>query len=137
MGKLHFGAPLLGALFITGLGLAACSSDPVVVSPPGSGGAGSGGAGGEAPSCVDGETLCGDACAATDSDVAHCGACGNACAPGEVCSEGSCAIACPAGQTVCGDACVDLDADRAHCGACDSACDDPCATCDGSRLGRP
>ncbi len=78
-------------------------------------------AGGSA-SCGAGTSLCGDACVDTAHDPAHCGACGAACAEGEVCSMGQCAIECLGGSTKCGDACIDVDHDPAHCGGCDVAC---------------
>ncbi len=51
------------------------------------------------------------------SDNLNCGACGNACAAGEVCSAGSCRLSCQAGLVDCGGKCVDPMADRTHCGA--------------------
>jgi len=50
----------------------------------------------------------------------HCGACGNACPMGQVCTAGMCA--CPAGQTLCAGRCVSTQTDNAHCGACNNAC---------------
>ncbi len=84
--------------------------------------------GGAAPSqdgavgCGSGITLCGAECVDTDHDPAHCGACGNACAAGQVCSAGACGLTCGGGTTDCSGACVDTDHDPAHCGACDNAC---------------
>lgn len=68
----------------------------------------------------------------TKSSPKNCGACGKACAKGEVCSGGKCSDACPATQTNCGGACVDTDSDIDHCSACNSACTAPAngiATC--------
>lgn len=62
----------------------------------------------------------GQSCVDTSVDVKHCGACGNACAGGQTCEQGSCV--CPAGQTLCGDRCADPQSDTANCGACGSAC---------------
>src|SRR5512147_395166 len=45
-------------------------------------------------SCSGSSTLCGDTCVNTRSDNANCGACGAACAPGQVCSAGQCALTC-------------------------------------------
>ena len=58
------------------------------------------------------------------TDRNHCGACGNNCSGGQVCSGGTCQLSC-GGETptLCGLACVDTDTDRNHCGACDDACD--------------
>jgi hypothetical protein len=52
----------------------------------------------------------------------HCGACGVACAAGEVCNGGTCALSCGAGLTACGGACVDLKSDNASCGGCGVKC---------------
>ncbi|MBI4702589.1 MAG: SBBP repeat-containing protein [Deltaproteobacteria bacterium] len=42
--------------------------------------------------CVGGTTKCGNKCVDTQTDAANCGACGVACAPGEICSAGKCEI---------------------------------------------
>jgi hypothetical protein len=68
-------------------------------------------------------TACGGACVDLKSDAAHCGACGNACDEGLVCSGGACASGCTFGLTKCGGTCVDTESNAAHCGACDRACD--------------
>ena len=63
-------------------------------------------------------------------DPDHCGGCddgsgSNACADGEVCTDGVCTPTCGgATPTWCGDACVNTDTDRNHCGACAAACPD-------------
>ncbi|MEZ4392777.1 MAG: MXAN_6577-like cysteine-rich protein [Polyangiales bacterium] len=72
-------------------------------------GGGDGGAG--APFCAD-----------TRVDRANCGACGNACAAGEICESGRCVLQCPTGSSACGGRCVDLQGDRANCGACGTTC---------------
>ena len=46
--------------------------------------------------CASGYTECAGSCANTQSDVANCGQCGTACAAGEVCNAGSCALPVPA-----------------------------------------
>jgi hypothetical protein len=60
------------------------------------------------------------------SDPLHCGACGNACGPGEGCVNGQCVGGpgggCPAGLTDCGGVCVDLSSDANNCGACGLPC---------------
>jgi hypothetical protein len=55
----------------------------------------------EEKTCSVDELLCGGACAAVQTDPAHCGACGQACPAGEACSAGvctQCAAACGEGQ---------------------------------------
>lgn len=56
------------------------------------------------------------------SNHENCGACGRACAPKRVCSEGACVDACRAGLTACTGACVDLATSHDHCGRCGGAC---------------
>lgn len=78
-------------------------------------------------SCVGGTTRCGARCVSLDSDNQHCGACDAACAAGERCEGGRCALTCPAGSSMCrpdGGAprCVNLQRDGENCGACGVAC---------------
>ncbi|MDP3219216.1 MAG: hypothetical protein Q8S73_34275, partial [Deltaproteobacteria bacterium] len=61
-------------------------------------------------------------CADLATDRANCGACGNACAPGNICVARSCQVSCVAGQALCGATCRDLQSDSANCGACGTAC---------------
>ncbi|MBN9166387.1 MAG: hypothetical protein BGO98_42830 [Myxococcales bacterium 68-20] len=56
-------------------------------------------------------------------DAKHCGACGNACAPGERCRDGQCG--CPAPRVDCGGRCIDITSDLSNCGACGSTCPPP------------
>ena len=65
---------------------------------------------------------CGEICVDTATDVANCGACGTACAAGQVCSAGTCATTCQTGLNACGGSCRDLQTDAANCGACGTAC---------------
>jgi hypothetical protein len=75
-------------------------------------------------SCAAGQSTCGGACVDTRSSAVHCGACGNACAPGNLCVNGACMQSCPGMQTLCnGNLCVSTSTDRAHCGGCGNVCD--------------
>lgn len=67
-------------------------------------------------------TLCGDSCVDTDTDRAHCGACGTSCEAGEICADGGCVVSCMTGFEVCDDACTDTQYDPSHCGGCGMAC---------------
>ncbi len=72
--------------------------------------------------CGNGFAKCGDACVDTTLDVANCGACGTACAAGELCSAGVCGLDCLGGTTKCDATCVDTMLDVANCGACGTKC---------------
>ena len=69
---------------------------------------------------------CGGVCVQLTTDGANCGACGVACATGEVCAAGHCAASCAAPFTACGSGvearCADLRNDPASCGSCGHAC---------------
>lgn len=66
--------------------------------------------------------LCDGECLPTHVDPKNCGACGKACAEGEVCSSGQCTGECLPGLAECNRACVDLQNDSANCGECGTAC---------------
>ncbi len=74
--------------------------------------------------CSPGRMNCSGSCVLLDSNPAHCGTCGNACAADQTCSSGRCetAMTCPAGQDDCGSGCIELTGDD-HCGRCGNACD--------------
>lgn len=100
-------------------GLVACSGQALVGGPEPD-------AAFDAPvmTCGETQTACGEECVDLLDDPDHCGACDAACAEGQLCVGGMCAVECPAGQIVCGDRCVDVRSDPLHCGACDVACDE-------------
>lgn len=72
--------------------------------------------------CGEGESRCDDACVDTRTSTTHCGACGQACAEGEVCAAGVCGVPCPVGETSCEGECHNLTNDINHCGACGNGC---------------
>lgn len=75
------------------------------------------------PECPAYRARCGGRCIPVTDDPANCGACGAACADGEVCFAGACAGSCPTGLVACGGRCADPRTDSAHCSDCDRACD--------------
>ena len=109
--------------------LGACQGGSKLLINEIAGGAGGAGGTGGSSTSAGGEcaaTACGDACVDTASDSANCGACGKACAPGETCTAGACALDCGGGTTMCpgamGPTCADTKVDPANCGACGKAC---------------
>jgi hypothetical protein len=74
--------------------------------------------------CQEGLSFCNEVCVDRQTNPAHCGLCGNACAAGEICFGGQCARdhRCDAGLTNCNDVCVDLLIDPANCGGCGNVC---------------
>jgi hypothetical protein len=55
------------------------------------------------------------------TDRLNCGACGNACLPGQICTAGTCST-CTGGSSVCGNTCLSLSTDPSNCGACGRRC---------------
>jgi hypothetical protein len=78
--------------------------------------------GGGGSSCGNLTDCGGGVCADTNNDPANCGSCGNACAAGEFCSQGTCGGSCSGGTIACNSKCVDPQVDPANCGACGTAC---------------
>jgi len=68
----------------------------------------------EEPSCID-----------TAASADHCGACGAACADGEVCHDSACACS-GAGLLECGGHCIDSSRSKENCGACGHICEARC-----------
>jgi len=73
--------------------------------------------------CPDGQVECGGRCTDVASNVNHCGACGNVCDAGRVCSRGECVQTCQPWETLCSGLCVDTTSDPDHCGGCMRPCD--------------
>jgi len=71
--------------------------------------------------CSNGYTSCSGACVNLRSNAANCGACGHACAAGQVCQRGTCS-GCPSGATACNGTCVNLLTSASNCGSCGNAC---------------
>lgn len=81
------------------------------------------GAKGELPrACTGDRKDCGGGCFDVKTSLTHCGACGHACATGQVCSDGTCGTSCSGGLEDCGGTCRDLSSDHDHCGSCMKMC---------------
>lgn len=72
--------------------------------------------------CGEGAQECNGSCTVIARDSQNCGACGKACAAGEVCSAGTCSSSCGSNTTKCGAECVDTKTDDRNCGSCGKAC---------------
>jgi len=70
--------------------------------------------------CAPGLTNCGGTCKNLSLDSFNCGACGQTCSGGMICTGGGCA--CPPGLTNCGGTCANLATDPMNCGACGANC---------------
>jgi hypothetical protein len=86
MGPMHGRFLLLALALAIALGLPACGGKSGDTCDDGS------------CTCEAGETDCGGTCTDTLSDPAHCGGCGTACAAGEACTDGACAVPCDASK---------------------------------------
>jgi len=71
--------------------------------------------------CPAGQQLCDSRCVDLQQSNQHCGACGNACGGGAICS-GAAGCVCPNGLTFCAGECVNPSSDASHCGACSTFC---------------
>ena len=85
--------------------------------------------------CDEGLTQCGEACVDTQSDVDHCGGCGNACPEDAGCAAGTCVAICEDGLKSCDGLCVDVLTDGNNCGHCGFACPDSAPCTEGVCLG--
>lgn len=121
--KMRLGTVAITSLLVTAswLGCGGDNGTTNSVTTSGSGGTGGGGGAGGAE-CGQDFASCNGLCVNVLSDATNCGACGVACAAGEVCDLGGCALNCAGGSTKCGNACVDVQNDPAHCGNCDTTC---------------
>jgi hypothetical protein len=105
------------ALFDNGIGGAAGHDGGTTTG----GSAGTGGNDG-GMECAPGSVLCSGQCTDTKNDSKNCSACGNACAKGYVCLNGSCSCT----GSKCGGVCVDTKNDPANCGSCGNRCRGSC-----------
>jgi hypothetical protein len=136
------------ALLAVGAGASSCTVDAYCYScadggvtnesTTGTGGAGQGGQGGGVAAecatdaqCQGGRKCCAGSCVDLDSDVAHCGVCGNACDSGTnstpECTKGQCSITCSKGFADCDllafNGCeINILGNPLHCGDCKTAC---------------
>ena len=81
--------------------------------------------------CLGGSVACGASCVELASSAQNCGACGSACASGDICDRGRCrsaAAGCSSPTALCGADCVDTLSNEQHCGGCDHGCPSE-ATC--------
>jgi len=77
---------------------------------------------GAVAACRGNQVECAGSCADLKTDRSNCGACGKACAAGQVCSGGTCALSCQDSLKDCDGTCRDVTTDVKNCGACGKAC---------------
>jgi hypothetical protein len=74
--------------------------------------------------CTAPNMVCNGKCVSLGTDVANCGACGNACTgDGAYCNAGRCACVGPLTDYCAGNGCQDVSSDVNNCGACGNVCD--------------
>ena len=104
--------------------------EPVDAGPPDTGPPDTG------PSCVAPRALCAGQCVHPQTDPAHCGACGNACAQvtngTRTCTNGSCGVACNTGFNLAGSTCVPCGAMGQTACAMGAACAAGLTACAGT-----
>lgn len=67
--------------------------------------------------------LCDGACVDVQSNVIHCGRCGNTCDDTRICLRGVCEVVqCGTDRVLCGRLCAAILTDRQNCGRCGNAC---------------
>jgi len=72
--------------------------------------------------CGDARQMCGGECVDPESNIDHCGECGNTCpAGGFICSSGECQCI-ESEYTNCDGKCLNLQLDSQNCGACGNTC---------------
>lgn len=108
---------IFALLAFCGLVGGACSGDTTTAKP-------------SAIRCSPAQFLCDGACTDIYRDRDHCGGCGQACRPSQICQGGGCRtppLDCRQGETAC-DYCTDVRVDSNNCGQCGNGCDPP-TTC--------
>lgn len=68
---------------------------------------------------------CSGVCVDLNRNPLNCGACGEVCATGNICSAGACIPAppiCTGGTTLCGSTCTNVQFDAQNCGSCGTIC---------------